>query len=184
MPEDTHPGVTSEAAFHREAGRLLARLKTLRDMQDNNPGEPPPGLTDEDLARRMSWDMVAALTRANVVLDMAIGVIEVNTYELSAKNELARADQELARADQGIRLRELARKEQADAEAKVRDEQVRSWIVRCFEAALAFVKSVMSRPEVSYAVAGAIVSAIGVIGMIIMGWLATYGWVPLPVPSP
>lgn len=171
MADDTNPGVASEAVYHREATKLLTRMKTLRDMQDANPGEPPLGLSDDDLARRLSWDMVSTLTRGTVVLDVVTPAILAYTEALLEQNALKR--QEL-----GVRERELAREETAAAAAKERDDRVWGMVSRCFTGAYGWVSSILGARELKLAIITAIVSSIGTIGTIVVGYLVASGWLP------
>jgi hypothetical protein len=185
-PEDTNPGIlvslttpANEVVFHREAAKLLARLKTLRDMQES-PNEPPPGLSEDELARRLTWDMVGMLVRNSVVLDAATTAVIASTEVQQEKNEIARVEQ-------GIRLRELARKEQADEvergrleTAKRRGDRVWDVATRGVGTAVTWVCDVLSQPNVKVGVASAIVSIITTLGAILTAYLVIQSGVSVP----
>lgn len=166
MPDETN---ASEAAFHREAARLLARVEVLRKAQDANPTDPPLGLSDDDLARRLSWDMVTTLTRSAVVFDAGIPAVVAYTEALLEANALKR--EELA-----IRAREVARAEAAAEAAKERDARVWSTMMRCIGGAYSWAGSILGTREMKFAIVSAITGALGTLGAIITGYLASTGW--------
>lgn len=166
LSESTGPmGV--DTALQREAARLLNRAKMLREIQDAQPTDPPPNLTDEELARRLAYDMVTALTRSSVVIDSALPILIEHTEELRRQNELVANDQR-------IRIRELARDEQQQSVEREKKAWLWGAVSRCFEGVAGWVGSVFADQRIVWTLSGGIATILAALLTILVGYITTH----------
>lgn len=72
--------------------RQLDRIESLRRVKAAGPGEPSPGLTDRELARQLTLDMLQTLVRAEIVIQAASDtVVEVSEQQIAASTAASTA---------------------------------------------------------------------------------------------
>lgn len=104
VEENTDARGLQSTTLRREQARLLRRIEEIRRVQELGPSEAPPGMSDRELSQRLLYDMLATLTRGEIVLQDACEALIEHTEEQRAHNqlqaeELDRKRRELAKAD-------------------------------------------------------------------------------------
>lgn len=66
---------TTETQLSKEHQRLVAKLALIRQMQEGSPTTPDPSLTDQEMARRLLFDLMTTITRAEFVIQAGSDVL-------------------------------------------------------------------------------------------------------------
>ena len=162
-------------AMRKEREMLDQRSRTLQHAR-RTPTVPPADLSEQELARRLIYDMIATQARAEVVIQASIDLIEPHLDELRRANQLRRA--EYAQKE-----RELAQQAKAAEREEAAEVRRYSVVERAFGGIGAIAATMFRNKLVVSAVASAI-------GTLITTLLATWGiggfehMIPPEVPPP
>lgn len=140
--------------IRREQVRLLATIEAMRKVQAMSPAQPPNGLSESELARRLVYDLITSLTRNEVVLLSASEAI-IDHAEIQKRV----ADMRAAELD--IQRREIRLREQ-DHENEIERGQKR-WgaVARVGNAFSHWMWNIASHERTISAIIGSIVTIVG-----------------------
>lgn len=88
LPEET----ASDPGLMKEQRRIAVLLEAIRQFQALGPTPPDPSLSEQELARRLIYDILGALTRAELLLTISGEAVQAYTEEMQRSNDLKQAE--------------------------------------------------------------------------------------------